>query len=203
MMGFTHIAVSVAATFMVFQPKTEAAVIAAVAGAATGGIISDIDIPAPKTRGDILRGRYVAFAIATVALFIDWLTDAGLVNIILQPERRRHVVIGAALFAGFIIFGSFQPHRAFTHSILAMTLSSAAVYLLCPPIAYSFMLGFASHLMLDVLNKKPLKLLYPVEKGFCLRLCYADKFANKLLLALGSLYIAAYAALNFIDLIRR
>ncbi|MCC8103522.1 MAG: metal-dependent hydrolase [Clostridiales bacterium] len=47
--------------------------------------------------------------------------------------------------------------------------------------------GCLSHLLLDCLNKKPVRLLYPIKTGFCMRLCYADGAANKVLLWVGVL----------------
>ena len=41
------------------------------------------------------------------------------------------------------------------------------------------------HLVLDIVNKKPILLLYPVSKGVCLKWFTADGVADKVFLALG------------------
>ena len=49
--------------------------------------------------------------------------------------------------------------------------------------------------LVDTLNKKPVPWLYPlVKKGFCLRLCRADKAANAAFFWLGLLASAALIA---------
>ena len=42
-----------------------------------------------------------------------------------------------------------------------------------------------------------LYLLFPYKKGFCLKLCYADKLANKVLLIVGGMAIMTLVAYHF------
>ena len=66
-----------------------------------------------------------------------------------------------------------------------MILFSTAVLMLCPSVVIAYLLGYASHLLLDILNKKPVPLLYPKGKGICLKWFYADKDANMAFMWIG------------------
>ena len=45
--------------------------------------------------------------------------------------------------------------------------------------------GALSHLLLDLTNKKPLQLLWPLKKGFCLKWFLSNRLANRVFLFLG------------------
>ncbi len=77
-------------------------------------------------------------------------------------------------------------HRTFTHSLLAMFLYTFAVWVVCLQMHRAFLFAYGSHLALDLLNKKPIPLFYPVHWSACLKLCYADGLANRALLYLGT-----------------
>ncbi|MDE7105458.1 MAG: metal-dependent hydrolase [Ruminococcus sp.] len=51
--------------------------------------------------------------------------------------------------------------------------------------ALRFAIGFGSHILLDCLNKKPVRVFFPVKKGICFKLCYAAKTANQAFLVVG------------------
>lgn len=50
-----------------------------------------------------------------------------------------------------------------------------------------FFIGMVSHLVLDLLNRRPLRLLYPLRGGWCLGLCWADGRVDRLLRTMGLL----------------
>ena len=75
--------------------------------------------------------------------------------------------------------------------------SLAALFLLFS-VAAAFALGFASHVLLDLLNKMPVQLLYPSKRGkLCLRLCYASGATNTAFMWAGALGIVGGLALPF------
>ncbi len=47
------------------------------------------------------------------------------------------------------------------------------------------MVGYFSHIVLDLFNKKKVQLFYPFKSGFCFGICYANKTMNKGLMYLG------------------
>ena len=103
------------------------------------------------------------------------------------------VCAGIAVFALTLTFANISSHRGFSHSLLAMALEAGALWLIFPQTVTAFVTAFASHLVLDLTNKKPVRILYPVKKGFCLGLYYADRLADKVCAAIGGIWLIVMA----------
>lgn len=97
------------------------------------------------------------------------------------------------------VVGKEQPHRGFMHSLLAVLIFSGLVYLVIPKAAPYFAVAMSSHLVLDIFNKKNIRLWYPFPGGVSLRLCKADGAADGALFYIGC---TAAAILTLICLIR-
>ena len=179
MMGKTHLFIGAASALACAAPYTKEGCLAAIIGGTVGGIISDIDIKSKPT-------KMMALGIVAVSLLVDWIVDGGILAY-MRNCNRENLLIGICLFMILCVIGAFQDHREFTHSLFALCLFSFSVGLFCRPVFPAFAVGFASHILLDILNKKPLRLFFPSQKGVCLRLCYADKTADKIFLTLGML----------------
>lgn len=184
MMGMTHIFIGTASAMAVSSPHTVSGCFAAMIGGAAGGFISDIDMKASHNRSEAVRAGLIAAGIAILLMTIDCYLHTGICNYILE-ENAPISITGLCLFVGLCVFGAFQDHRGFTHSLLAMALFSLAVGIFYKPFLLPFATGFLSHLVLDLLNRKPIKLLFPLDTGLCLKLCYANRLADRCLLAAG------------------
>ena len=88
-------------------------------------------------------------------------------------------------------FASISSHRGFSHSLLALGLEAASLWLILPSAVLPFVIAFLSHILLDLTNKKPLRLMYPMKNGFCLKWFYADRLANKVCEFAGAVWLAA------------
>ncbi|MDE6729178.1 MAG: metal-dependent hydrolase, partial [Oscillospiraceae bacterium] len=71
--------------------------------------------------------------------------------------------------------------RSFMHSLLALATLDVSLALIYQPFVQYFTVGFLSHLAIDLLNKKKLKLLYPKKDGFSFRLCSSSGIVNRIL----------------------
>lgn len=185
MMGKTHMVVGMAMALAVTTPDTVGGFITAIVGGAVGSSISDIDVNVSKHNKDALYTRLVSTGLVPVALLIDLIFDGGIINYMRECSVVNRV-IGVLLFVLMCLFGKFQEHRGFTHSLLALALFSISIALFCLPLLVPFATGYASHLVLDLLNKRSIKLFYPINKGVCFKLCYANKTVDKVLFLLGS-----------------
>lgn len=115
-------------------------------------------------------------------------------------------IIGLALVCGLSIFGKQQPHRGFTHSVLATVLFTIGIALGTLKIGggyrniiiLSFLFSYVSHLLVDLLNKKGEQLLYPMPKRFCLKVCTASGIGNEMTLIFGSFMIIVFLGRLFI-----
>ena len=108
---------------------------------------------------------------------------------VLQPQTVPVLVTGAGAAAiGSLIsdidVGTSQAHSD-ADKIITATVAVAALTILAE---YKLNLGIyrrLTSLVLDVLNRKPEKLLWPWKKGFCLGLCSARGVVNRALLGVG------------------
>lgn len=201
MMGKTHLVVGVATAMLLVQPDSTMSYIAAVVGGATGGIMADIDVKidrsnkyARKASMDALYGEMVAVLLSITLLLVDFFSKSGLVTY--MTENWVLVTIGVALFALLTVIGECSKHRDRTHSLLAMILFAGAVALINPLLGLCFGCGYSSHLLIDLLNKSPVRLFYPLKNGVCFKICYADRLGDTLLFAAGVCVVAAYMALQ-------
>ena len=149
-----------------------------------GGIIADVDITPSRAHKDALTGRLIVVAIAAIALALDYWMDAGVCDY-LVGHLGWQLIAGIALFVVLTFFGSHTEHRSATHSLVALAAFSFAVYLLCTPLVPFFAIGYASHLVLDITNKKPISLLFPLHIKAGLGWFEAKGLVNNVCLAIG------------------
>ena len=195
MMGKTHLTIGIATSLIVMSPTNFKECIIAVVGGAIGGVAADIDIVDNDYTHDALIGQFLALGISGISLLLDYFLNLGICQYIMG---RNSVLIGIGVVAYmiFLIFGFISDHRAFTHSLIALLLFSLAIYFICPIIALAYFVGYFSHLLLDLLNKKRIPLLYPKGKGICFKLCYAGKTANTVFMYSGLILSVVFIILN-------
>lgn len=187
----THMAVGAAAALAAVQPQAAIGCAVAVAAGTLGAAISDVDLLWNRGAREVFH-RVMGIALALVCLVaLDVLAQAD-VTTRLAALVGKDWGWGLVMLLLLCVCGFFSEHRSFTHSIAGMTLFTVAVHLLVPGHALGFLAGFASHLVLDLLNRKPLRLLFPFRKGYTLRLCSADGMVNSVLMWLGLLAAASY-----------
>ena len=189
MMAKAHITVGMAAAFTAAMPDSVAASLPVITGAAIGCLICDIDCEAKAERNDSSRWRIVMAAVAAAALIEDHLLDAGMWRTLSETGP----VIRFAGLAGFMLtctFAGIASHRGFAHSFMALALETLFMWMLFPAAAMPFAVAFASHIALDLMNKRSLRLFYPAKKGVCLRWFYADRLADRLFTSAGCIWLA-------------
>lgn len=182
MMSRTHLAVGVATALALTRPDTPQAWMLAVAG----GAVCDIDLADSDRDRDARLGQVIPVGIAVACLLADALFRLGVRQDILAGDPVC-LAGGAVLYLVLCWLGYRSGHRTFTHSVTALALFSLAVWLVYPLLMPPFAAAFASHLVLDLLNKKGMRILYPLPISPSLGLCYAGGAVNKLLYRLGSI----------------
>lgn len=186
MLGKTHLSIGIAVAAAVMQPETAHECLAAVLGGTVGGVLCDIDTLRNDGKKDSIVIQFSAAAAAVCILAADYFLNTGLCAAALQQDRQR-LMLGATAYIVLWIVGFFSGHRGFTHSLAAGAMFAQVVRMVCPPLAIPFAAAYASHIAIDLLNKKGVRLLWPMKGGVCLGLCYSDRMANTLLFRLGSL----------------
>ena len=181
MMSRTHLAVGVGSALTIMLPTEAKFCCAAVIGGLLGGIIPDNDILDNDYTGDAILGQVIGFGTTAGILFLDKILNIGLCNELFS-RSTINLVFGLLIFIGVYIFGFFQEHRKFTHSFLAMIIYSFAVFCIYPPLIKPFIIGYSSHIFIDLLNKKKIQIFWPIETGICFGICYANKLGNRILM---------------------
>mgnify|MGYP000945358721 FL=1 len=103
--------------------------------------------------------------------------------------KQKLLLMGTimALLVAVLACGRASGHRGFSHSLLGLVVAVAAVRLAYPPLVTYFAMGYVSHVLLDLLNKRPVRLFWPVGRGVSLGACKAGGVLDNVLCALGVL----------------
>ena len=183
MMSRTHYAIGIATSLAVIRPETFSECTVAVIGGVVGGVLADNDILDNDYQEDALIGQLLALGTTILMLLIDFFFKLGICHAIISKPILP--IIGGIGFVVLYIVGFFSDHRTFTHSLLALFLYTLFFALIYFPLWLPIAVGYFSHLMLDILNKKKVPIFYPMDFGICLKLCYASKTGNKVFMYIG------------------
>lgn len=197
MMGKTHIFMGTAFALALSFPDSPMEILAAAAGGAVGGMISDVDLDSLKNIKETMHTKSIAGSILGISLVIDFIFKCGIIEY-MKNTNPVIMLVGLVAFIALYFIGAAAKHRGFTHSILAMFIYSAAFGAMCFPMALPFMIGFASHLLLDMLNKKPIKLFFPAKKGICFRLCPASGKVNNTFMYVGIVCTVVFLGVDIV-----
>lgn len=185
MMSKTHVTVGIASSLglaLVF-PNSAQIVLASIAFGALGGTTPDVDILDDDYKHDALIGQLISFGLCGLMLGLDWLLHSGILSYML--DHKILAIIGGIGFVILYIIGFSANHREFTHSLLSLILFSIAIAFVYFPAVPFFAIGYFSHLAIDLLNKKGIQLFFPLNPKPCLKICYANKTGNKVLMFVG------------------
>ena len=190
MLAKAHVTIGMAAAFTIARPETVAEALPVIVGGALGCLICDLDCEVTTEKTESSRWRKVMAVIAIAGLIEDYLMNAGMWSS-LGRNGPYLWFIGLMVFSLTAGFASVANHRGFSHSLLAMLIFTISIWLIFPAAAMPFAVSFATHIVLDLMNKKPVRIFYPMKKGFSLRMFYADRFADKVIALAGSVWLIA------------
>ncbi len=186
MTGETHLTVGVAAVVAVTQPKNIRELLMAVGVGAVGAVISDIDVGSSQSRKEADKIIAMIGVLAVAVFLADHYLKAGIFTRMMASRGAPEIVIGALIFLSVSVFGMEKPHRSFMHSLLGLLLLEISLEIMFPAAVPYFAVGFLSHIAIDLLNKKKVRILYPLEWGLSFDLCSAKGLINRVLLSLAT-----------------
>lgn len=196
MLGNTHIALGIASSLVLTQPKTVPEVIAAVAGGAIGGWIVDIDCKDQKLERETIYDTIISALFIGALIALDFAVGKGMCQYVF--DNWGIPLLGATLgFIALLIVGQASAHRTFTHSLVGLALFTALLYIFCRPLAIPFLIGYVSHLCADLFNRRGMQLLFPLKWRVCLNLCHSNKTANKALFLIACVFDLVFGAYLF------
>ena len=167
-------------------------------------MISDIDsqgkLQSMDYREDPYGWQVYAFVVIAliIVLGIDYVSGDGVVDYVINNYKPL-LFVGIIAFAGLCVFGATTLHRTFTHSIIAGVMFTLSIWCFCRPLAIPFAIGFASHLIIDLINKQKTQYFWPLRIKFGLNLFPSDGRLNEVLGGIGviaSIYLGAYFFIN-------
>lgn len=195
MQGKTHNMVGIAcalgaaeiASMGTLSPETM--VLAAAAGS-FGGLIPDIDVKHSKARKQLYKIILaLVFTIAFLSIFeiifgIKWLSK------LTNHTNTTRMITGGILLLGIYLYGMTTAHRSFMHSITILIASTICVFITLPSLATYYAVGYASHLFIDLFNRKREQLLWPSKKGkLCFDFCDSDGIVNYAICGVATIMI--------------
>lgn len=186
MLGKTHMAAGVAASLSIMQPKNIQELVLGTGVAAIGAVISDIDIGTSDSHKEADKIIAMAAVVVTAMIAAEYIWHVGIYSRLMRNSSMARIVVAIAAFLMICDFGKGRPHRSFMHSVLALFLLTGCTMVFLPLAAPYFGIAFISHLVLDLLNRKKERLLYPWKMGFSFGLCSSKGLINKLLFRICS-----------------
>ncbi|MGN1393944.1 MAG: metal-dependent hydrolase [Succinivibrionaceae bacterium] len=186
MLGKTHFSFGLAASIIYGHPTSLTSYAIGLSVGALGSIIPDIDIGTSKSHKELLKIIAVLLFIIGMTVLSDVYFNVGIYETI--TKNRNGVIISIALisFAFVSIIGMLSAHRGFMHSFFALLLLSSCVYCIYQPVLPYFVVGFLSHLFLDIFNEKKVQLFYPLKNlGISLGIASSDGKLNWLFFLIG------------------
>lgn len=173
--GTTHAALGAATSLVLIHPTKPEDLIITVSVGAFAALLPDIDTGGKAA--PIVR-KITAGFIAVILFFVAQAQVTG--STVIESINNSGLVVnllGIAILIGFSCYGGTQPHRGFTHSLIACAIASFSAYLVFKGITPAFVIGYLSHLAVDYPNKKGEQFLWPLNKRWCLNLCTSNGVA--------------------------
>lgn len=184
MSGDTHAAVGAATALVscVLHPVMMAGqpinVVVGTAAAIVGALFPDLD--SGKSKGNKLMNKVLVYLVPATVLLLgaDWL---GLFSI----RYFGFSLHGIGMLGLLILFGLFvrtRPHRELSHSLLSLVGTTVLVALgVGGQMWVWYGIGYLSHLLADLLNRKGESLLWPLPEKFHLNLCSSSGVVNQMM----------------------
>lgn len=202
MTGRTHMAVGAAAALLAAPLASRltgaavtgvAPVLQALLGGMVGGMLPDTDVPTSAGSKELRRAWAALAVLAACGLVYDHLHGSDLVVGVASRFSYRQIA-GVAVLVATCAVGRASGHRGFSHSVAALVFATFGMWMLCKPLAAAFGVGYLSHLLLDVLNKRGVRLLWPMRASARLGLFESGGAADWLFLLAGVATCAVVAA---------
>lgn len=195
MTGKTHLSIGVMSALVISRPTTVKELVVCAGIASIGAVVCDVDVSQSDSRNKLNHiVIFLLLAVAFLAIAENQL-QLGLMSYIKQNQTLYQSGIGIASLIFICLFGITTPHRSFMHSALGMCAVGVATYYAYPYALHPMLIAMASHIIIDFLNHKKVRIFYPFKFGICFGICKSDGKVNDALFLLGiltSVYYIAY-----------
>lgn len=174
MLGYTHVAVGVTTALLYSNMNgmgVSIELIIPVVVGGIGGLVPDVDMYDidDGTKNLKKRVKYITMVIILL-MFLFWLLHDQLSFDLLVSSIGWFILM-------IIVCSAISAHRHVSHSLLAMAMFTYPLIRINKDLGMMFMLSYASHLLLDIINYKKVHLFNFIPKlrnGFCGKIVKAD-----------------------------
>jgi len=209
MTGKTHMAVGLAASSLLLKHPTNKIQFGIILGfAVIGALMPDVD-QNQSILGHIINLIMISILLTLIALkfigfdpqYSEYFHSHYMLQNILKtigldilPRSKLLTFLGMALMIINIALARITGHRKYAHSLVGFSLFSISIYLLFgETILPTFIIGFISHLLIDMLNHKDVNLFYPLKAGISLKIASTGGIIDHFL---GLISIAVFLVFN-------
>lgn len=173
MTGKTHAAVGVCGAAFLLIPKFDIKTsLIGLGFVVLGSYATDADLEVSKAGHVISDIIHATIVLAVIYLILTYKFHY---NVLVQIGRNmpsQLKILGVLLIVGSIILGRITGHRKYMHSLIGFFVMNTGVWLIAGNFVIWFALGYALHILIDLLNEKPEALLFPLPIGnICFYLC--------------------------------
>ncbi len=194
MQGKTHLVIGVALSLAVMRPATMPALVSGAGAAALGSVISDIDAGQSGAGHDATKVVASIVIAGVLVLLADLYFHLGLYTRLLKRGRETDFMLPLLLFILFAAVGMLTRHRSFMHSLPAMILFTACIWFMQRAMTPYFAIAYASHLLLDLTNRRGMRLFFPSRKLVSMKLFASNGWMDRILLMAGVIALVLVVA---------
>lgn len=156
--------------------------------ATIGGTVCDLDVRTSESHKKVDILITLTLSLLLIGYYIDYKNNYGISSMIMNSNYYISI-LGLILFMIICFIGMHKPHRSFLHSLLCLTLFSGILLICFDNIYLPFLIGFISHIVLDIFNKRGVRILYPLKKGFALGLCRYDSKVDDIIFTVSTVLL--------------
>lgn len=186
MTGKTHFVVGEAAALLLTHPNTPKSLALCIGTAAIGALVSDVDSTTSRSHKELDTLLSITAAALVTTTVLELYFDLGIVRLLQTQTNAVRILLGLAAFLLVCGYGMDKPHRSFMHSLPCLFLLSFLVWEMFPALLPAFFISMASHLLLDLTNRRGLRLLFPLRWKLCFKLCPSSGRVNDLVCHVGT-----------------
>lgn len=191
MTGKTHVTAGMALTMLITQPSTVAETVMCLGIASIGSVISDVDVSTSKSRKNFNKIMIVITVSVILVTLAELIFHVGIIKKISNDSNILRMIIGIMSLIIICMFGKNSPHRSFMHSFLGLALMTISAYIILPEFALYMAVSVATHIFLDIFNKKKVKLFYPLKKpAIGLSICSAGGIVDSIIFRISGILLA-------------
>lgn len=171
MTGKTHAAVGICSAAFILVPKVDIkTALIGLGFCIIGSYATDADLKMSKAGQVVSDAIHAAFTLAVIYLVLTYKLHYNIWGLVGKNMPNQLKIIGGLFIVGSIILGRITGHRKYMHSLIGFFIMTMGVWLIAGNFAIWFGLGYALHMIVDLLNEKPEALLFPLPLG---KVCFS------------------------------